>query len=286
MKFESQQSDWEIDKERSKSLDKPWEKLAEDKADKIMEEKTPKLQNFKGLLEYVRDNIDEDREKVDELLEKFGENETNKKAKILEAMILDQGESWFGSDVKIEKTATFDDFINAVDLVLGEGELAVAVDVTYGSNIVEKKLERIKEEIDADKLRDIKYYRTFKNGVPKRCKLHQVPRIVIGMETNAVDNLSAAWVRGDSEYLKNSEVQYILLDQMETELRKMAHYSEQVGSKEAADKYNNALDIVEKILKTKEIPVGESDWLEDRVSKGIKRGLDNLFSILDSEEAA
>lgn len=291
MPFESENSDREIDHEKAGELLKPWMSEAYEKAKELFERNAINPEDFKGLLEYARDNIDEDIEEIEALKNKFETDDAKMVADILEGLILEKSDNLFGPDIEMVKTSDYDDIKNGTDLVLeskDEQHLAIAVDVTFGGGSVKKKLSRIKEEIDADKLRDIKYYETEigELGAKKRRKLHGIPRVVIGVETNTVKDLSAAWVRGDDKFIGESEAQYALLEEMRLQLKTFAEYAEQVEQQEIAKKYYHALEIVKKIQETKKIPKGHSAWLEDRVLKGIKLNLANIFNLTEEQEAA
>lgn len=277
MGFEDQ-----IDWEQSHELMKPWMHEAYEKATKLSEDSAVDPERFTDL--YGKENVENDLAEVERLKERFETDDTKKAADILEGIIYQHGElsDWFGPTAETIKTSEYDDIKNGCDLVLefteddrAASHLALAVDVTFGNNIVKEKLERIKKEIDADTLRDIKYFESENHSF--RGSLQKVPRVVIGVETETVSELSAAWVRGDNTYIGKSQAQYTLLEEMKIQLETFTEYAEREGHEDVARQYRRALKTLRNILETKDIPNEETAWQEDRVLRGIDRGLSGLF---------
>ncbi|MCA9364038.1 hypothetical protein KC727_02365 [Candidatus Kaiserbacteria bacterium] len=184
------------------------------------------------------------------LRERYEQNnqETKKTARVLEAIIHEYGElgDWFGENATTIKTSEYDDYVNGVDLVVELSDddfshhLALAVDVTFGSKHVHKKFQKIKEEIDAEKLAEVKYFES--HGF--RGTLKQVPRIVVGAECDTVRQLAALWNSGDKAALAGHEIRNILQAEIATELETFLAYAEKNGKRNAARSFRQALGVL------------------------------------------
>jgi hypothetical protein len=174
---------------------------------------------------------------------------------IFEAILLDmiaRGE-WFGEDVYPIKTAKFDDYKNGVDILVdlkkARVPLALAIDVTFGFQGMHKKLERIKGDIERDKLGFVRYYRS-KDGSYEG-KVNNVARVVVGVEMDTVQKMAQMWVENDDEPLKKHFAQTLILSEIVIQLREYARYAQSLGHGRIARVYEAELAKVEHILAKK-----------------------------------
>jgi hypothetical protein len=216
-----------------------------------------KLDGFIGEAGYFEDEVKADKKYVEEMKEKFDrlnspeQKELNKLAVIFEAIVIDQSEmsEWFGPDGFSVPTSEFDDFKNGADGVIEfeENYLALGIDVTFSVEM-EDKFRRIKKEIEAGKLTEIKY---FVSEHTPPTKLPGIPRVVIGADAKTVKELSDLWLEGDKKKLATHPIQFQILEEIVYQLKSFADYAEEVGQKEAAKKYREELKKVSAIYQHK-----------------------------------
>ena len=231
------------------------------------------MEDFSEL--YGEENVAKDRKKVRDIKSRFEEDKNKIPATVLEAIVMEQSElsEWFGPHASTLRTTEFDDFVNGVDLVVEFNEperssshLALGVDVTFGASTIQKKFRRIKDEIDAGQLASVKYFRSQNSRFQGR--LSQIPRIVIGIEKENLQNLAALWVQGKKKELGIHPVQRLILVEARRQLETFAKYAADKGKKELAAPYAYALALVDEILKQKSaIQLGELE--DDRVFQEI-----------------
>src|SRR3989344_86918 len=193
-------------------------------------------------------------------------------ADIFEALVLEQTElsNWFGDNAHTFKSSDYDDFTNKVDMIAewsmpeGSRVVGLAVDATFGSDSISKKMEQIKKEIDEGALGSIKYMK-YADGRLKQEPLRNVPRIVLGVSQEVVEELARLWVNGEKTRLGEHSVQKAFLLQLECQLQFMEAYARGVGNETAANAYRDALETVLAVEKTKRnINLGD-DLSKDKV---------------------
>lgn len=126
-------------------------------------------------------------------------------ATVLEAIICQQGSlnEWFGSDVDVIKTTRFDDVMHGVDAVLellsdkddNVEHLALAIDVTFNSDVEGEKLRRILNQIDAGKLASVRYF----DSEHEHGEI-EAPEVILGIDRKHVEMLAEDWVEGIDEH--------------------------------------------------------------------------------------
>ena len=208
---------------------------------------------------------------------------TKKVAEVLEGLVLMNSElnNWLGNATTL-KSSEYDDYVNGVDMISewksaeGPQVLALAVDVTFGANAVAKKIARIKSEIKAGKLGNIKYFRT-EDGEPQPEK-HNVPRIVIGVSQNVVDELAGLWLHKDNKTLANHPVQKLFLQQMSLQLSSMKRYAQAHGHEACALECEKAHKIIRRILENK-ASIRLGDLANDSVAVALKAEVEAQFAI-------
>lgn len=178
-------------------------------------------------------------------------------ADILEAIILSESElsNWLG-DATTMKAADYDDLFNGIDILAewrpeGEGTsvLGLAIDVTFGYTTSQAKLENIRNEVDAGEGGKAKYFQDSLGEF--RGTRRNMPRVVLGVSKDRVEELAALWVRGDKKALGAHPIQRILLEEMHMQLRAIHEYAKNRGQKQVANSYLQGLRIVAKLLEEK-----------------------------------
>lgn len=244
-------------------------------------------ESFKDL--YPEESIKEDVELASKLEERFAEtadSETGHLALILEEIFSEQIElnEWLGGGVTTKKASRYDDFVNGVDEIVEIEEensinhLAVAVDVTFGTNLY-KKFERIKNEIQSGELTTVKYFEnsegTFKG------KLSKVPRVIIGTSKENIIQLAKLWIEHNNKELSQHPVQLEILDEIVLQLEAYKNYAEKLNKEDVARIFDRQLAIAKKIRssenKTNLRKKADLSYRnEDRVFEAIKKGVEAL----------
>lgn len=226
--------------------------------------------------------------RVADLRHKFETNITQREklakkvADIFEAIVLMQSElsEWFGN-ARTLKTASYDDYTNKVDMIAewftpsdGSRLLALAVDVTFGTMSIEKKLAGIKAEIDNGKLKSIKYFKDERGDfIGTR---NNVPRTVIGVSESVVEELAYLWIHKKNKDLSRHPIQHLFMNEIETQLTAMHDYAVKQKKSDAVLAYRQALGIVRPLHANKR--AFESEELgRDRVAMEIARHTEEQF---------
>lgn len=209
------------------------------------------------------------------------EKELKKLAELFEVLFgkLIELENWFGENVFIIETSKFDDYTSGVDMIaefLSEGlstQLGLAVDITFSSTALSKKIGKIAEEIREGKLPRIKY---FVSGSGDRGEKNNIPRVVIGTDRKTLNQLTELWldllylrkrkqaliegaassqltrrIKEVKEKLQNHPLQIELLAQIEGQLERFSKYAAQIGKMDISVKYDSVLSIIRKIRNSK-----------------------------------
>jgi hypothetical protein len=186
-------------------------------------------------------------------------NEVKEYGDILEAIILNQVESWFSSgdgkpSPKGIKTAKFDDYKNGVDLLVelegGEKPLALAVDVTFGFKGLEKKINRILLDIERGDLGSVRYYKSSDSRFEG--KISKLPKVVIGLEMDTVQALAKLWIENeDSLELKKHFTQTLILSEIVLQLRAYREYALDHVRSDLAEIYEIEMEKISSILEFK-----------------------------------
>lgn len=211
--------------------------------------------NFK---DYDKSIIVDDLRKVREREAQFAAQETpeteraRKYATILEGIIHEQVElsDWLGPDVMTRKASRYDDIFNGVDSIAefesddNPAVLALSLDVTYAHP--EKKLKRIRNEIDADTLSRIKYFESSDGRF--QGSLSKVPRVIIGTDFLQIERLATLWVEGKKTELANDPVQWIILNEIASQLRAFQAYAQRNGRPRTAQIFAQNLRLIERVM--------------------------------------
>lgn len=204
---------------------------------------------------YTEENVHKDFLKVLALKKKWESEETEYDrhtkimAETLEAIILTQSDSRHGNwlnNAKVLKTSMYDDFINKTDMCAewysqeeGSRILALGVDVTFGKRSLEQKLRAIRNEIDRNELGSIRYFKDARGDFMGT--RNNVPRTVIAVSPDTVEELATLWVRNDEYSLSGHAVQHLITEQIRNQLEAMYTYAKAHGKETAAHAYVSAL---------------------------------------------
>jgi hypothetical protein len=210
---------------------------------------------------YGREAVTKDIKTADNLERTFTMNsrEINAKklADILEAIVLMQAEQseWLG-DANTLKTSRFDDYVNKVDVIAewsdpnqGSRVLALALDVTFGTQSIHKKLAAIRNSIDKRELGSIRYFKdSHGDFIGTR---QNVPRTVIGVSQPVVTELAGLWINNKQKALGQHPVQSLFLRQIATQLLAMREYAKSIGNETAFRTYSQSLQAINLIRSQK-----------------------------------
>lgn len=247
-----------------------------------------KLDDFIDL--YGENNIGAHQQYVLDTEQKFPEENQETKdnmmvGTIFEAIFLEHGEqsNWLGSSTEIIKTSRYDDLKNGVDAIAEIVEedktanhLALAIDVTFTTHAgnIDKKLERIRQEIIAGTMAEIKYFKS--DHLKMRGELKQVPRVIVGVDKKTVIDLARLWDGGSKKELAAHDIQFQILEEIILQLETYKNYANKVGRPDLVVIYDRAMRIAQEIYaerNTELTDVGE----RDRGFQAIKNGL-TIFS--------
>lgn len=247
---------------------------------------------------YKKEDIERDLGLVEKREKQFEHDDSQKPAEVFEAIMLHQGElsNWFGQHAETIKTSRYDDVFNGIDIIVEFenttakelSHLGVAVDVTFGTTGLQKKIERIKKEIDRGELARVKYFYSEKEGVREP---RDVARVVVGIELNQVVELAALWLQQKNFQYKEirSKANHALaahpasramLEEISLQLERFKDYANKNNKKALSDIYEKDLVIVKAILAEKQkagIRMGELK--DDRVYNSIKETVERLFPL-------
>ncbi|KND49688.1 MAG: hypothetical protein AB203_01215 [Parcubacteria bacterium C7867-008] len=182
------------------------------------------------------------------------EANSKKIADTFEAIMLMQSElgEWLGSNASTLRSARYDDFVNKVDMVVewnmpGQDSevLALAVDVTFGTSGIDKKITAIRNEIERGKLGSIDYYRN-QDSTDLAPRLN-VARTVVGIGQPVVEELAGLWMANNNKALGIHPVQRAIVDQIGFQLFRMQQYAVHLGKFETAQVYKQAYAAIQRV---------------------------------------
>ncbi|MBP9757957.1 MAG: hypothetical protein KBD06_05125 [Candidatus Pacebacteria bacterium] len=257
---------------------------AHKRALKILNDPQHRVSPDKYIKTYGKEVVEKDMQQAREQRARYEtdrtpeQKETYMLAEIFEAMMLTEGQEsgWLGDDVKLQKTTDYDDMFNHTDMIAewhsnraDAHSLGLAVDVTFGARSLEKKFERLHDDINKGRLSKIKYAPKEQTGVP---------RVIIGMSRETVYDLMNLWMEEEYDSLAKHPIQAAVLEQILTQLQAISQYAESKQSHHVAAVYRKSIQTVRTLLNRKSsIPRGE--MRSDTVSDGIKSQLAKHFSV-------
>lgn len=209
----------------------------------------PDIDHFVGAMagtkyenEYTKEAVRADkkyekdtREMINQSNSAYGINTQNrieggfKLAEILQAMVVDCTNKYWFKDCKSIMTSDFDDLKVGIDAVMQHkkgGYLGFAFDFTISNQdkVIFNKLENgWKKNIKDGKVPILKY---FEDPITNQKGRLIVPKFIIGATKKDVESFSNAYLKDDTETLKNHPFQYLMLLQIEEQLQTVLDYYE------------------------------------------------------------
>lgn len=241
------------------------------------------LKKFKGI--YSDADIQSDIAWVEKIQKKFEVSPIKKYGDLFEALFCEQAEmnEWVPNSV-ITPTHEFDDWRNKVDMVVETRDaagkftqLALGVDVTFGSEDLSKKFTAIRDGINGGKLGEVKYFYADRPGNQKFAgALHNIPLVVVGVEVDRVTELGLSWVNRKNRELATHPAQVTILEEMSLQLETFAEYAESAGRSDLVAILKLKLQEVDTMLAAKKT-AGLTGLKNDRVFEEIKRNLLHFY---------
>ncbi len=167
---------------------------------------------------------------------------------------------WFGENAVAIPTHDFDDYVGGVDFVVEFYDeqnpstyAGLSIDATFSKNpaIVNKKLDRIKDECEVGKVAEVKYFSSYqfdRDTPPEFMGIIKTPRAVVVIHPKLLAELMQLESDKNSE-IKSHITQVVVLNQIKfqyEQLIKIAQKKNFIGS--VASIYAETLDKVKTIL--------------------------------------
>ncbi len=233
-------------------------------------------------------DLEHDLQYVADMELKFKESEARdtqveamlrKMAKVFEMIVYEQIElsNWLGESAMTQQASKYDDYRNGVDSIVeldvdeGVTHLALAIDVT-SSHELQRKFDRIKDEIDRGILTNVKYFVSEALGF--KGEKRNIPRVVIGADRKTIIDLVEKWMEEDKDALEMHVVQAIVVEEIIAQLEAFKQYAESIGRPDVAKVYERTLAILAKIKLDKDLPEQMiDDAHDDQVLAAINNNL-------------
>ncbi len=224
---------------------------------------TPKELDFSDI--YSLEEIQKDMKLIQEIKERFKQNETPEGARfkrisdVFEGVVAEQAEqnAWFGETVTFYHTSEYDDLVNGVDGVAefyeedreNSQHTALSFDVVFSADAqrIFDKLERTRKMIDNGELTEVKYFED-EEGNRKTIK---APRIVLGSRLSSAENLIDMWGKKSpdkNKRLAEHPMQIKLLLESYMQLRHFAEYAQEQDKNDIALEYAKLSNKIVEIL--------------------------------------
>lgn len=239
---------------------------------------------------YGEDNVNNDKNYIAKMERVFEQDASEDqkyfkmRADVFEAILFEQAEmnEWLGKNVSTIKTTRYDDIKNGVDSIAEFQEedrashLALAIDATTSGDL-NKKIERIKKEIEKGEMARIKYF--FSEHVSKhqgfgRGEKVNIPRVVIGADRNVIKELSELWLENNNKELANHPIQFQILEEIIIQCGVFKNYAAKIQDGKDRTKivnmYNKTQEIVKEIYDEKIKTIGDESFRRDDVFEAIK----------------
>lgn len=245
---------------------------------------------------YSKEFIKNCKNKVANIKKDFDNNEIKKYATVLEAIIYEQWElsNWFGFDSHTFKTSEYDDIINWVDLYTeyaGDNSvLGYAIDVTFAKKkaYLEKKFDRIKDEIDRGTLSKIDFFVSDNHDIVGQ--KNKVPRCILSVDKSIVQELMEVWLDWENKEFGTHVLQFMMLDQLYYQLSLFKKYAQKVARSTDKDmdniieNYDRDLVQIQVIIDNKKNLLEES-WTHLDKNKIIETTKNDVVDVLGLQES-
>lgn len=175
-------------------------------------------------------------------------------AAVFEQIFTDQIElnEWLGPNVTTMGASEYDDVVNGVDTIAqiesetSNAHLGFTLDVTISRLKISQKLERIQREINEGTLTTIKYFASPDETF--RGKLTKVPRLIVGVGANTVEELALLAANRENRALAAHPVRFQILDQMIMQLEAYSEYAKRTGQPQLATRFDQPLAMLRQTL--------------------------------------
>jgi len=149
-------------------------------------------------------------------------------SEILQAMVIDRLNNHWFKEFKAIMTSEFDDLAVGMDGIMKHkdgGYLGLSLDftVTNKEENIYKKLSGEWENVEKGEVRTVKYFED-PDTKEKGCLL--VPKFIIGASKKDVEELASAYLNNDTEVLENHPLKYVILLQIQEQVRTVLDYYE------------------------------------------------------------
>lgn len=192
-------------------------------------------------------------------------------------------DDWFGPKTMTLASSRYDDIKNGIDVIAEIGEedsnavshLGLAVDITYSTHL-EKKFDRIRQEILSRKLSTIKYFQSSEQSFMGQ--LSNVPRVVIGVQKEAIGELMQLTLGKKRKELAAHPVQHQILSEIRLQLHTFTEFAQkQKAGNVIVQRLEHAADLIDGIIEDKAQGKKSNDFKKDRVYQEIASQLASKF---------
>ena len=247
----------------------------------------PNFDDFEDV--YSLAEISKDKERLAQQ-KQTEQREIHRRTLISEAILADQIEksNWFGENCCTAVASDYDDHFSHTDLILEfnqkEKIVRLAVDITMAEDpeILEKKRNYIKKDIEKGQLTNLKYFASEADPSLKG-RILGIPRVIIGVDKGLIHKLSGMIVSKKTKELAQGAVQLHLLKAVKSQLESEIKYTELYFRKDAkkrifiANKHKEILKIINQVLKQKEKALGNATEPRENIDwSGDIKGLEYL----------
>ncbi len=205
---------------------------------------------------YGKEAVDRDLEEVRDLKNKFETEahlEHNMLATVLEAIIHEQIEQneWLGAGARTIKPSDYDDYVGGIDEIVefpADSKAlytGLAIDATTGSD-AEKKLKRVRDEIDIGVLPAVKYGHSEQNNFTGEIK--NIPVVVVEVRVETTRKLMELWLEGKNSTLARHPVRFQILREIAMQSRAFAEYAKSKNKVGLVRVYEALAEHIEQIL--------------------------------------
>jgi len=276
------------------------------------------MSEFANIPRYA-ERLDQDKASVERkkaAIKRDG-TEPTKKACILEAIFAQQIElsNWLGQNILTIVPAEYDDLFHGVDLALEVSKdenteyLALGIDATSSSIAIRAKLKKIKEYIANGTLTMMEYFHS-ENRPDFYGVMKNIPQVVIGIEGRNIQELSELWmtayglpklrrrlsgpplspeseqsqrraVKDAKDKLGRHRVQMLILEEIKMQLSAFRNFAIQVNQNEVAQKFSSLLELLDAVLKEKDVPDREDVFKnsEDHVFQALSEAVSDFENL-------
>ncbi len=261
-------------------------KLAYEKAKKVLDLDRIKVEDHRQEFDaiYGSNAVTADMQEVARLKKKFqveGETESKMLSIVLEAIIHEQIEQneWLGPGARTIKPSDYDDIMGGIDEIVefpySEDSLytGLAIDATTGTLEAEKKLKRIRNEIDIGILPAVKYGYSEHNSF--HGELPNIPLVIIEVRPETTKQLMNLWVEGKNATLARHPIRIQILREIALQSTAFADYAKSKKKIGLVRVYEALANKINQVLSEQQ---GENPTPKDDGSVfNLGQDLDNLF---------